>query len=63
MKFKVMTRLANGELEDCWTEDGPAGTSIPVRFDTADEAQAEIDEVCDEMGYDPGDYEIVECEA
>lgn len=56
--FKVMTRLASGQLEDCWHEDDK-----PLRFSTEEEAQAEIDEVCDQMGYDPADYEIVECEA
>lgn len=56
MKFRVLTRLANGDLEDCWQEDGK-----PVRFATEEEAQAAIDDLVDEMGYDPGDYEIEAC--
>ena len=65
MPFKVLTRTV-GDWEDCWTVDG-----VPMRFDTREEAEEEIEEVLGDVyesvtrgdmdsEYDRDDYKIVE---
>ena len=54
--------------EDCWTEwDDYACASIPMRFNSRDEALAELNEhvrdMADaDMDFDTSEYEIVECD-
>ena len=63
MKFAVLTDTLCG-WEDCWTEGDK-----PWRFDSREEAQAEIDEHVEtsreelEDPYDPFDFRIVECDS
>lgn len=57
--FVVQTKTLGG-WENCWTETLPDGTERPVRFETKEEAQREIDDLIEEMEYDPDDYRIVE---
>ena len=64
-KYLVKTQLFNGEWEDCWTD----GDGNPLRFDSPQEAQDEIDELISGVAeavkdgdmsdeYDPNDYKI-----
>lgn len=56
--YVVQTKTHEGWV-NCWTETLPDGTERPVKFATKEEAQREIDELVEEMGYDPEDYRIV----
>jgi len=38
-----------------WSDDGK-----PLRFETREEAQKEINDLCQQMKYNPEDYRIVE---
>jgi hypothetical protein len=60
-KFEVQTNFGNDNWENVWHE----GFDELVVFDTAEEAQAEIDDMIEEMelvgmDYDRNDYRIVE---
>jgi hypothetical protein len=52
--YQVLTRTYVDGWINCWTIDG-----VPWVFDTVEEAQAEIDDLLQEMpDYDAGDYRI-----
>jgi hypothetical protein len=51
--YIVLTKTMNG-WENVWTD----GDDKPLSFPTREEAQAEIDDLVAEMGYDPDDYRI-----
>lgn len=53
--YIVLTKTMNG-WENVWTD----GDDKPLSFPTREEAQAEIDDLVQEMGYDPEDYRIEE---
>lgn len=55
--YLVQTKTDEGWV-DIWTETLPDGTERPLRFQTKEEAQREIDDLVKEMGYDPNDYRI-----
>jgi hypothetical protein len=53
--YIALTKTMNG-WENVWTD----GDDKPLSFETLEEAQAEIDDLVEEMGYDPEDYRIEE---
>ena len=55
--YVVQTKTLAG-WENVWTETLPDGTEQPQKFETKEEAQREIDDLVEEMGYDPDDYRI-----
>ena len=59
MKYMVECLYAHGWDDACWAKS--KGSNIePWRFDIREEAQDEIDELCNNMGYDTADYRIME---
>lgn len=59
-KYVVLTNTVFDGWTNCWTETFPDGTEKPMEFLTKKDAQKEIDELVEEMGYDPEDYRIEE---
>lgn len=66
MRYEVQTRFWLNDWENCWTED-----EKPWYFNTAEEAQAAIDEFIEDVKqavadgdmeeeYDPEDYRVME---
>lgn len=55
--YVVLAKTDEGWV-DIWTETLPDGTERPLRFQTKEEAQREILDLVEEMGYDPDDYKI-----
>lgn len=55
--YIVLTKTREG-WDNCWTETLPDGTERPTQFQTKEEAQREIIDLVEEMGYDPEDYRI-----
>jgi hypothetical protein len=53
--YIVLTKTMHGH-EGFWTD----GDDNPLAFHTREEAQKEIDDLVEEMGYDPEDYKIEE---
>lgn len=56
--YVVLTRTEFEGWQNTWTETLPDGTERPTEFDTVREAQEAIDDLVEEMGYDPDDYRI-----
>ena len=56
--YIVLTKTLEG-WANTWTETLPDGTERPTVFATKEEAQSEINDLVEEMGYDPDDYKIV----
>lgn len=56
--YIVQTNTVIDGWVNCWTETLPDGTERPTQFQTKEEAQREIDDLVEEMGYDPDDYRI-----
>lgn len=52
--YKVEHLFTYGWADAEWQEDNE-----PLRFTTAVEAQREISDLCDHMGYDPSEYRVV----
>lgn len=58
MTYQVLTRTGN-DWTNCWTNFFSDDEGEPWVFDTVAEAQAEIDDLLQEMpDYDAGDYRI-----
>jgi hypothetical protein len=55
--YIVLTKTDEG-WANIWTETLPDGTELDFKFQTKEEAQMEIEELVEEMGYDPEDYRI-----
>jgi hypothetical protein len=57
--YIVLTKTMNG-WENVWTDGNNKPLSFPNREEAQAEIQAEIDDLVDEMGYDPENYRIEE---
>jgi len=58
--FEVEEFNLCGGWKNNWVEERPDGSTHPETFSTRAEAQAEIDGLVEDMGYDPDNYRIRE---